>query len=120
MKMAMRLSEADAPWAIAEEYGNRLKQLRLSKNLRQIDIAKMSGLSCNAISEAEKGNIHIKDLLCILYALGELEYPESYLPKLPEVDTERERARPQVIKNEANIHVIYRGNSKSLKGNLKN
>jgi len=119
MKMLMRFSEEHAPWAMAEQYGNRIKQVRLSKNLRQVDIAKQTGLTLNAISEAEKGNVNIKDLFSILYALGELEYPECFLPKLPKVEKERERARPHVLKNNAGIHVVFRGGAKSLKGNLK-
>ena len=61
------LSKSDSPKYIAEEFGRRLKRLRLNKNLRQIDVAAHWGLSRKIIRNAEIGNVPLENLIQVLY-----------------------------------------------------
>lgn len=77
------LSKSDSPRYIAEEFGRRLKRLRLNKNLRQIDVAAHSGLSRKIILNAEIGNVTLENLIQILYTLNALDDLDSFLPEPP-------------------------------------
>jgi len=77
------LSKSDSPRYIAEEFGRRLKRLRLNKNLRQIDVAAHSGLSRKIILNVEIGNVTLENLIQILYTLNALDDLDSFLPEPP-------------------------------------
>ena len=77
------LSKSDSPKYIAEEFGRRLKRLRLNKSLRQIDVAEHSGLSRKIIINAESGNVTLENLIQILYSLNALDHLNSFLPEPP-------------------------------------
>lgn len=77
------LSKSDSPKYIAEEFGRRLKRLRLNKNLRQIDVDEHSGLSRKIIINAESGNVTLENLIQILYSLNALDHLNSFLPEPP-------------------------------------
>jgi transcriptional regulator with XRE-family HTH domain len=86
---------------LAEELGERLSAYRLSRNLRQKDIADQSGISRGAVAriEAGKGGT-IDSLLRIMQALDieeriEMLLPDTSLSPLDarNEDTPRQRAR---------------------------
>ncbi|MCO8073031.1 helix-turn-helix domain-containing protein [Acinetobacter lwoffii] len=79
----MKLTKSTAPWAIVEEYGRRLKRLRLNQNLKQTDLATHSGLSRKVIMEAEKGKVTLENLVHIFYSLDALDHLDGFLPEPP-------------------------------------
>lgn len=52
--------------------GEKIKTIRLSKGIKQIELAKMAGISNTYLSDIEKGrtNPSIKTLAKIVHALG--------------------------------------------------
>ena len=95
------LSKSDSPRYIAEEFGRRLKRLRLNKNLRQIDVAAHSGLSRKIILNAEIGNVTLENLIQILYTLNALDDLDSFLPEPPlsPIEPYRVCRRPNFLRN---------------------
>lgn len=67
--------------AIAEDIGNRLRELRLNRNYSQQEICNMTGLSIKAILNAEKGKSNIVTYIKILRALNCLDHLENFIPK---------------------------------------
>jgi putative transcriptional regulator len=61
--------------------GERIKQYRLNQNLSQMKIAKLSGLSRNAIQKAEKGSSALDTYIAIMKALGRIEALEAAFPE---------------------------------------
>ena len=69
-----------SPVAIAEEFGNRLKQARLNADLTQAELASRTGLNRRTILNAEKGNVQLKNLVAILVSLGMADQLNLFLP----------------------------------------
>lgn len=67
--------------AIAEDIGERLRELRLNRNYSQQEICVMTGLSIKAILNAEKGKSNIVTYIKILRALNCLDHLENFIPK---------------------------------------
>ncbi|WP_417261768.1 helix-turn-helix domain-containing protein [Celeribacter sp.] len=66
---------------LAKDLGERLARFRLSRNLRQVDLAEQSGISRGAIVRIEAGEGGtIDSLLRILQALGLEDRVEMLLP----------------------------------------
>lgn len=67
--------------AIAEELGNRLRQLRLNADLTQSEIASRTGLSRKTILNAENGKVQLKNMVAILVSLDMVEQLNMFLPE---------------------------------------
>jgi transcriptional regulator with XRE-family HTH domain len=67
---------------VAFDIGRRLKNLRLSKNYSQKEIAERSGLSLKAIQNAKKGDSKLLTYIKILRALNSLASLESFIPEI--------------------------------------
>ncbi|MEN0036692.1 MAG: helix-turn-helix transcriptional regulator [Cellvibrio sp.] len=68
---------------IASTVGERLKRARLGKNLKQEDLARLTGLSRKVIVSGEKGRLTVESLASIMIALGQAEAFEALLPEVP-------------------------------------
>ena len=75
----MTINEKSAS-AIAEEFGERLKQARLNIDLTQVEIAKQAGVSRKAVLNAEKGKVQLEVLVAIMGALQLTGQLDSFLP----------------------------------------
>lgn len=65
---------------VLERIGARLKELRISQNVKQKDLAERSGLSNFSISQMETGhNTSLQSLIQVLRALGQLEMLDPFL-----------------------------------------
>jgi len=69
-----------SPAAIADELGHRLKQARLNADLTQTEVASRSGLNRRTILNAEKGKVHLENLVAILVAMDMVEQLNMFLP----------------------------------------
>ena len=69
-----------SPAAIAEELGNRLKQVRLNADISQAELAARTGLNRRTILNAEKGNVQLKNLVAILVSLEMADQLNLFLP----------------------------------------
>ena len=56
--------QESTPHAMAQEMGNRLRQVRLNKNLTQAEIAERAGLDRRRVIKAENGNASLEDFFC--------------------------------------------------------
>ncbi|MBE9640674.1 helix-turn-helix transcriptional regulator [Salipiger pacificus] len=66
---------------LAKDLGERLARFRLSRNLRQVDLAEQSGISRGAVARIEAGEGGtIDSLLRIMQALGLADRTEMLLP----------------------------------------
>jgi len=70
--------------AILKELGIRLKEIRLRKNIQQIELAEDTGVSDGTIRRIEAGeNTSIENFIKLLRGLGLLENLEQLLPEEP-------------------------------------
>lgn len=67
--------------AIAEELGERLKQVRLNHDLTQVEVARLAGITRKAVLNAEKGKVQLEVFIAILAALNVTEQLERFLPR---------------------------------------
>lgn len=67
--------------AIEGELGNRIKSLRLRKNITQKDLAEATRLSINAIKGLEAGRSTISTLIAVLRELGSLDQLDNFIPE---------------------------------------
>lgn len=65
---------------IEAELGNRLKALRLRKNITQQQLAEATTLSLNAIKALEKGRGKLATLIAVLRELGTLQELDNFIP----------------------------------------
>ena len=65
---------------IEVELGNRLKALRLRKNITQQQLAEATTLSLNALKALEKGRGKLSTLITVLRELGALQELDSLIP----------------------------------------
>ena len=69
---------------IERELGQRIKALRLRKNLTQDDLAGRCLLHRNAISALESGKgSRMSTMIAVLRELGALSHLDSFLPEIP-------------------------------------
>lgn len=73
----------DSARDIAETIGERLRLARLNKNMKQQDLARMTGLTRKVIGAAEKGRLNVQTLASIMIALGKAQAFDALLPELP-------------------------------------
>lgn len=66
---------------IEEELGNRIKRLRLRKNISQKKLAEMAALSLNAIKSLELGRSKLSTIIAVLRELGALDHLDSFIPE---------------------------------------
>ncbi|MCC5876935.1 MAG: helix-turn-helix transcriptional regulator [Candidatus Sumerlaeia bacterium] len=67
--------------ALLGELGRRVQRERLNQNLRQVDLAKRSGLSVRAIRRLEAGEgVTLENFLRVLRGLGRLGQLDNFLP----------------------------------------
>lgn len=95
--------------AVEEELGNRIKALRLRKNITQKDLAEAATLSLNAIKSLESGRGKLSTLIAVLRELGALDHLTSFIPE-PSISPiqlakmqgkERERASGERLKDKS-------------------
>ncbi|MEA1889468.1 MAG: helix-turn-helix transcriptional regulator [Pseudomonadota bacterium] len=67
---------------IAEEIGNRIKSLRLRKNVTQKALADATILSLNSIKSLESGRGKLSTLIAVLRELGSLDQLDSFIPEI--------------------------------------
>ena len=67
--------------AIAQELGNRLRRLRLQKNVTQQDLAEATTLSLNTIKSLEAGRGKLATIIAVLRELGALDQLDSLIPE---------------------------------------
>lgn len=67
---------------IEEEIGDRIKSLRLRKNITQKEVADATTLSLNAIKSLESGRAKLSTLIAVLRELGALDHLDSFIPEL--------------------------------------
>ena len=66
---------------IEEEFGHRIKALRLRKNITQKEVAELTRLSLNAIKSLESGRGKLSTLIAVLRELGVLDHLDSFIPE---------------------------------------
>jgi transcriptional regulator with XRE-family HTH domain len=67
---------------IEQELGNRLKTLRLQKNITQQELAEATTLSLNTIKSLESGRGKLSTLIAVLRELGALEQLDNFIPEI--------------------------------------
>jgi len=68
---------------IGRELGDRIKRLRLRKNMTQGELAENSCLSVNAIQSVEGGKGKLLTVITILRELNSLDELDSFIPEVP-------------------------------------
>lgn len=69
--------------AICVEMGERIKSLRLRKNLTQEDVARLTNLSLNPIKSLEHGQAKLSTIVAVMRVLGNLDALDSFIPEAP-------------------------------------
>ena len=67
---------------IAQELGNRLKALRLQKNITQKALAEATTLSLNSIKSLETGRGKLATLIAVLRELEALDHLDNFIPEI--------------------------------------
>jgi transcriptional regulator with XRE-family HTH domain len=67
---------------IEEEIGERIKSLRLRKNITQNELAKATALSLNVIKSLESGRGKISTLIAVLRELKSLDQLNNFIPEI--------------------------------------
>ena len=67
--------------AIEAELGNRLKALRLQKNITQKELADATTLSLNVIKALESGRGKLASIIAVLRELGALDHLDNLIPE---------------------------------------
>lgn len=86
--------------------GSRLKRARLEKNLTQLELAKLIGVSRGKIVEAEKGYTTTEAFVAIMIALRKDGNLEAILPEETHPSTERVK-RPKRQRQRASGNSEY-------------
>ena len=108
MKFTIDMTEDEA----TQEAGSRLRQLRLSRNITQAELAERAGVSKRSLERLEKGSggLRLDVFFAVCVALGVLPKFEVALPQvelLPQ-DVLEKRALPKRARKK-NAIVIVRG-----------
>lgn len=67
---------------IARQLGQRIKSLRLRKNLTQQQLADAAALSLNSIKALEAGKSKLSTLIAVLRELGALDTIDNFIPEI--------------------------------------
>lgn len=76
--------------------GQRYRQYRISRQMKQTDVARQAGVSVFTLSQFENGkaaNITLTNLIALLRAIEMLDGIEELLPELPMSPYELEKIR---------------------------
>ena len=68
--------------AVEQELANRIKALRLRKNITQKALAEATLLSLNTIKSLESGRGKLSTLIAVLRELGALDHLDNFIPEL--------------------------------------
>ena len=68
--------------AIEKELGDRIKALRLGKNLTQKELATATTLSLNSIKALESGRSKLSTLITVLRELDTLDQLDNFIPEI--------------------------------------
>ena len=68
--------------AILEELGERIRSLRLRKNITQVDLAERTLLAVGTIKSLEAGKGKLSTLLAVLRELGALDQLDQFIPPI--------------------------------------
>ena len=68
--------------AILKELGERIRKLRLRKNITQEDLAEHTLLAVGTIKSLESGKGKLSTLIAVLRELGALEQLEQFIPPI--------------------------------------
>lgn len=79
--MALYAMKDDSIAAIIQELGDRLKRARLNRNMTQLEVANLIGISRKTVLNAEKGNAHLEVFVNIMVALDVTGQLDLFLPK---------------------------------------
>ena len=79
----MNYSNNDSPQYIASVLGERLKRIRLNKDMTQVEVADKAWVSRRTVLNAEKGEVRLADLIAILGALDMLDNLNNFIPQVP-------------------------------------
>lgn len=79
----MNYLQHDNPQYIASIMGERLKRIRLNKDMTQVEVADKAWVSRRTVLNAEKGEVRLADLIAILGALDMLGNLNSFIPEVP-------------------------------------
>ena len=66
---------------IEKELGDRIRALRLRKNITQRELAEATTLSLNAIKSLESGRGKLSTLISVLREMGALDHLNSFIPE---------------------------------------
>ena len=66
--------------AILKELGNRIRKLRLQKNITQEDLAERTLLAVGTIKSLEAGKGKLSTLVAVLRELGALDQLDMFIP----------------------------------------
>ncbi len=67
---------------IEQELGNRLKALRLQRNITQKDLAEATTLSLNSIKSLESGKAKLSTVIAVLRELQALDQLDNFIPEI--------------------------------------
>jgi len=67
---------------IEQELGQRIKALRLRKNVTQKELARSATLSVNTIKSLELGHGKLSNLIAVLRELEALEHLDNFIPEI--------------------------------------
>lgn len=68
--------------AIEAELGDRIKALRLRKNMTQKELAEATTLSLNSIKALESGRSKLSTLIAVLRELDALDQLSNFIPEI--------------------------------------
>ena len=68
--------------AILEELGERIRNLRLRKNITQADLAERTLMAVGTIKSLEAGKGKLSTLVAVLRELGALEQLDQFIPPI--------------------------------------
>jgi len=66
--------------AIGKEVGRRFQELRLRKNITQVELSERTLLSLNSIKSLESGRAKLSTLVAVLRELNALDKLDSFIP----------------------------------------
>ena len=92
--------------AISKEMGDRLKALRLRKNISQQQLALDTTISLNAIRALETGKAKLTTLIAVLRYLGQLDALDTFLTAVP-VSTNPRAKLHSKIRQRASKNIEY-------------
>ncbi len=67
---------------ITQDLGNRLRTLRLRKNITQVELAERTLIAVGTIKSLEKGKGKLSSLIAVLRELGSLEQLDNLIPPI--------------------------------------